>query len=122
MNLFGYTGNIATLDLKDAKINISKEKLEDLRFYIGGFGMNCKLFADLYNPNSNPFSPENPLIFGTGPLVGTLSPGASRTVAISKFPATNAIANSCGSMSFGFHLKQAGYDHIVIQGISDKPC
>jgi aldehyde:ferredoxin oxidoreductase len=122
MNLFGYTGNIVTLDLKDAKINISKEKLEDLRFYIGGFGMNCKLFADLYNPKSNPFSPENPLIFGTGPLVGTLSPGASRTVAISKFPATNAIANSCGSMSFGFHLKQAGYDHIVIQGKSDKPC
>lgn len=122
MELFGYTGKIVTVDLKDAQVTISKENLEDLRTYIGGFGMNCKLFADLHNPNINPLSPENTIIFGTGPLVGTLAPGASRTVAISKFPATNAIANSCGSMSFGFHLKQAGYDHIVIQGKSDKPC
>jgi aldehyde:ferredoxin oxidoreductase len=49
-------------------------------------------------------------------------PGASRTVVMSKFPATGAIANSCGSMSFGFYMKQAGYDHIIIRGRADKPC
>jgi aldehyde:ferredoxin oxidoreductase len=122
MDLYGYTGNIANVDLNDGQISLSKEKLEDLQNFIGGFGMNCKLFADLHIPNNNSLSPENPIIIGTGPLVGTLAPGASRTVAISKFPATKAIANSCGSMSFGYHLKQAGYDHIVIQGKSDEHC
>jgi aldehyde:ferredoxin oxidoreductase len=122
MEFHGYTGNIMTTDLTNGKINTSKERFEDLHNYIGGFGMNCKLFAKHYQPNSDCLSLDNPIIFGTGPLVGTMTPGASRTVAISKFPATNAIANSCGSMSFGFHLKQAGYDHIVIQGTSAEPC
>lgn len=118
----GYTGNILTVDLTNEKINTSKERFEDLHDYIGGFGMNCKLFAKHYRPNSHCLSPDNPIIFGTGPLVGTSTPGASRSVAISKFPATNAIANSCGSMSFGFNLKQAGYDHLIIKGKSLDPC
>ena len=122
MNFFGYTGNILTVDLTANRIRIIKEKIEDLRDFIGGFGMNCKLFAEYYQPKIDPFSTENPIIFGTGPLVGTLTPGASRTVAISKFPATNSIANSCGSMSFGFNLKQAGYDHLLVQGKSEEPC
>ncbi|MFW9952623.1 MAG: aldehyde ferredoxin oxidoreductase N-terminal domain-containing protein, partial [Candidatus Thorarchaeota archaeon] len=122
MTLFGYSGNILTVDLTNNQIQISKEVIKDLRNFIGGFGMNCKLFAELVQPNLNPLSPENPIIIGTGPLVGTITPGASRTVAISKFPASNAIANSCGSMSFGFNLKQAGYDHIIIQGKSSEPC
>jgi aldehyde:ferredoxin oxidoreductase len=122
MTFFGYTGNILNINLTTNQNRITKEKPEDLRDFIGGFGMNCKLFAELYSPNINPLSTENPIIFGTGPLVGTLSPGASRTVAISKFPATNAIANSCGSMSFGFNLKHAGYDHLLVQGKSEEPC
>ncbi|MHA1296625.1 MAG: aldehyde ferredoxin oxidoreductase N-terminal domain-containing protein, partial [Promethearchaeota archaeon] len=88
---------------------------------MGGFGMNCKLAAEYLKPRIDPFSPENVIILGTGPLVGTIMLGSSRLVGITKFPATGAIANSCGSMSFGFHLKQSGYDHVVIKEISDKP-
>lgn len=84
-------------------------------------GMNCKLAAEYIKPKIDPLSPENSIIIGAGPLVGTITPAASRVVGISKFPASGAIANSCGSMSFGFHLKQAGYDHVIITGKAEYP-
>ena len=117
----GYTGNILNIDLTGDKISITKENLDDLKQFIGGFGMNCKLGAELIKPKIDPISPDNFIIIGAGPLVGTITPGASRTAGISKFPATGAIANSCGSMSFGFHLKNAGYDHIIVSGKAEKP-
>ena len=117
----GYTGNILNVDLTGDKISITKENPDDLKQFIGGFGMNCKLGSTRIKPTMDPFAPDNYIIVGTGPLVGTITPGASRTAGISKFPATGAIANSCGSMSFGFHLKNAGYDHVVISGKTEKP-
>lgn len=117
---YGYTGKILNVDLTNDKISVEHERIEDLRLFIGGMGMNCILGAEILKTKLDPFSEENVIILGVGPLVGTITPGASRTVGLSKFPATGAIANSCGSMSFGFNLKNAGFDHIIISGKSDK--
>jgi aldehyde:ferredoxin oxidoreductase len=121
MDFNGYTGNILNVDLTNNKISLSKEHIEDLKKFIGGSGMNTKLGAERLSPNTDPLSTENIIILGAGPLVGTITPGASRSVGFSKFPATGAIANSCGSMNFGFNLKLAGYDHVIISGKSEKP-
>lgn len=117
----GYTGNIINVTLTDNKINISKLNFKDVNHFIGGLGINTKLAADLFKPNIDPLSPTNNIIIGVGPLVGTITPGSSRSVGTSKFPATGAIASSCGSMSFGFNLKHAGYDNIIISGKAEKP-
>ena len=90
MNFKGYTGNILDIDLSNDKIRVQKEKFEDLKKYIGGLGMNCFLAAERLKPQTDPFSPENPIIIGTGPLVGTIMPGSSRTTGLTKFPATQA--------------------------------
>lgn len=121
MDWYGYTGKILNVDLTEDKTSIIKENLGDLKRFIGGFGMNCLLGAERIKPNTDPLSRNNIIIIGTGPLVGTITPGASRTAGLSKFPATGALANSCGSMSFGFHLKNAGFDHIIISGKAEKP-
>ena len=80
----GYTGKMLNVDLTDNKISVSKESQKDIKQFIGGFGMNCKLGADLIRPKIDPLSIENPIIIGTGPLVGTITPGASRTVGFTK--------------------------------------
>ncbi|HUY01576.1 MAG TPA: aldehyde ferredoxin oxidoreductase N-terminal domain-containing protein [Candidatus Deferrimicrobium sp.] len=121
MEWHGYTGNILEVDLTRNKISVQKESLKDLQKFIGGMGMNCRLAIDYIKPGLDPLSPENVIILGAGPLVGTITPGSSRIVGLSKFPASGAIANSCGSMSFGFHLKQSGYDHVVISGRAEDP-
>jgi len=39
--------------------------------FIGGCGIGLRLLADLLKPGIDPLSPENPVIIGAGPLVGT---------------------------------------------------
>ena len=121
MELNGYTGNILNVNLTNDEITVARQNAEDIKQFIGGIGINTKFAAELIKPHIDPLSPENYIILGVGPLVGTITPGSSRTVGTSKFPATGAIAYSCGSMSFGFQLKQAGFDHVIISGKAEKP-
>jgi len=117
----GYTGNIINVNLTSNEISLSKQNFNDIKQFGGGLGINTKLAADMFEPNIDPLSPKNHIIIGVGPMVGTITPGSSRTVGTSKFPATGAVAYSCGSMSFGFNLKLAGYDNIIISGKAEKP-
>jgi aldehyde:ferredoxin oxidoreductase len=121
MNWNGYTGNIFTIDLTTNSTSKTELNVSDIEKFVGGLGINTKLAAELIKPKIDPFSPENVIIIGTGPLVGTITPGASRIVGTTKFPATGAIAYSCGSMSFGFNFKHAGFDHLIISGKAKSP-
>jgi aldehyde:ferredoxin oxidoreductase len=117
----GYSGKIINVDLSTNKIRLTDLNFNEINQFIGGIGINTKIAAKIIKPEVNPLLPENPIIIGAGPVVGTITPGSSRIVATSKYPATEAITHSCGSMSFGLNLKQAGYDHIIISGKADKP-
>ena len=121
MDWNGYTGNVLYVNLNDKEIKINRQNIDDIKKFIGGLGTSIKLAADLIKSNTKPFSAENHIIIGVGPLVGTITPGSSRTVGVSKFPATGAIGYSCGSMSFGCQLKNAGFDNIIISGKAEKP-
>ncbi|MBW2553507.1 MAG: hypothetical protein JRE20_05170, partial [Deltaproteobacteria bacterium] len=77
-NTHGWRGRILQVDLSNSKIWEEKLSEELINGYIGGAGINAKLFYDLMrdNPQMDPLSPENPLIFGFGPVVGTAFPCA----------------------------------------------
>jgi aldehyde:ferredoxin oxidoreductase len=69
----------------------------------------------------DPFHPDAPLIFGVGPLGGTQAPCSGRFTLTFKSPLTGIFADSnCGG-HFGPELKMAGYDHVVVTGVSDFP-
>ncbi|MHA1799326.1 MAG: aldehyde ferredoxin oxidoreductase N-terminal domain-containing protein, partial [Candidatus Helarchaeota archaeon] len=121
MEYYGYAGKILIADLTNREFKERDLDIKEIKDFIGGFGLNVKLASEFSRPKLDPLSENNPIIIGTGPLVGTIVPGATRTVATTKFPASNAIANVCGAMSFGFHLKNSGYDNIVITGKADTP-
>jgi aldehyde:ferredoxin oxidoreductase len=60
------------------------------------------------------------LIFGTGPLTGTmLASGRINITAMS--PLTRILGDCNGGSHFSPELKFAGYDHIVFTGKADKP-
>ena len=61
----GYTGNILNVNLTDNKIWMSKQDLNDISKFIGGFGINTKLAVELIKPNIDPLSEENILVFAT---------------------------------------------------------
>ncbi len=89
--------------------------------------MNLMLASDLIVPGTDPLSPENPIIIGTGPLVG-VTPGAAKIGCTTKLalPATAdgryyITTAMSGSRGFADMMKRAGFDHIVIKGKADDP-
>ncbi len=117
----GYAGNILFVNLTDG--SIKREPLEEAvaRKFIGGTGVNALLAYRHIKAGIDPLSPDNTLIMGAGPLVGTLIPGSARVEVTAKSPLTGVIGISNGGNTPGIMLKYAGYDHLVVTGKADKP-
>ena len=119
--MYGWTGKTVTIDLTDSEIKESKSNAANLQSFIGGRGLGVKLYSDAADPNIDPLSPENILIFATGPLTGTLAPMSGRHVMVSKSPLTGTIFDSSSGGFFGKELKFAGIDALVIKGRAEEP-
>lgn len=61
-----------------------------------------------------------PLVFATGPLVGTAAPTSGRMSVISRSPLTGTIFDCSVGGRFGTTLKRAGYDYLEIIGSADE--
>jgi len=89
--------------------------------FIGGKAINLKILFDGVGKATNPLDPDNLLIFGAGPLVGTPFPGACRVDVMAKSPVTGALGDSGMGGYLGSEMKFAGYDHLVIEGKASMP-
>ena len=80
----GYLGRILRVDLGTGEI--SREPLNEdfLMDYIGGTGLGVRMLYDELKPGTDPLAPENPLVFTTGPLTGTVVPGSGTYTVASK--------------------------------------
>ncbi|RLG47526.1 MAG: aldehyde ferredoxin oxidoreductase [Thermoproteota archaeon] len=117
----GWAGRVLWVDLTRGKI-VPRELDESLAlFLLGGTGFAAKWLWDMVTPEVEPFSPENPLIFATGVLTGTIFPQASRYVVAARSPLTDVYGEAHAAGHFAPELKFAGYDAVVFTGRSDKP-
>src|SRR4030042_21952 len=91
-------------------------KLTELHF--GGLGTNARILWDRVPPETEPFSPDNLLIFSAGLLVGTPATGANRTIVSTFSPQTLLMAYSMMGGFWGPELKYAGYDKVILRGKS----
>jgi aldehyde:ferredoxin oxidoreductase len=119
--LKGYMGTIARVDLTNKKINYEPLNDELARKYLGGVGLAAKILWDETGASTEPFSPENPLVFMTGPLTGTNLPKSSRYILAGLSPLTGIWGQAHGGGSFPDELKHGGFDGIVIEGESESP-
>ncbi len=119
----GYTGKILRIDLTAKKI--TREQLPEetvLRKYIGGTGLAVRILNKEVSAHTQPLSPENRLIFMTGPMTGTKYPCSSDTTVVTINANTGyTIGDSHTHGFFGAYLKFAGYDGMIFQGASDRP-
>ena len=118
----GMTGRLLEIDLTNGKTKDLPVSRDSFEKYIGGRGLGARLLYDLLPPKTDPFSPDNPLLFLTGPLTGTLVTGSSKFVVITKSPLTQGWCDSYSSGRISVELKKAGYDGLVICGKSNAPC
>jgi aldehyde:ferredoxin oxidoreductase len=118
---FGWAGFDLEIDLSKGKVEKKERDPEFCKMYLGSRGVGSKILWDRVPAEADPFSEQNLLILGAGPLVGTLAPGANRTVLTTRSPQTSLETYSSMGGFWAPELKQAGYDNIVIAGRSPDP-
>jgi aldehyde:ferredoxin oxidoreductase len=117
----GYINRILYVDLDGGRIWDEPLNVEYARQFVGGSGLAARYLADMVGPDTEPLGPENPLIFMTGPFVGTQVPAAGRYEVVARSPLTGFTGESNSGGFFGPALRQAGYDGIVITGRASRP-
>lgn len=118
---YGWTGNVLKVNLTTKTISTEKLDQDVLTKFVGSRGINSYLAYKYIKPGIDPLGPENRLIFGVGPLTGTLAPASGRWTVTTKSPMTGILGDAnCGG-HWAAELKFAGFDHIVFEGVSDRP-
>jgi aldehyde:ferredoxin oxidoreductase len=119
---FGYAGHILYIDLSRERIEEKRLNIQDIDTFLGGIGLATKIVIDeIPDPMIDPFSPDNVLVFMTGPLTGSPVYGGSRYVVAAKSPLTMAWGETHIAGYWGPELKKAGFDGIVIKGKATSP-
>lgn len=117
-----YYEKYARINLTTGEIAVEQWKPELARGFIGGRGLGAKLLYDTGAASADPLSPENKLIFITGPMTAAAVPSAGRYSVVTKSPLTGMLASSTAGGVWGTKLKRAGWDAIVVEGAASEWC
>ena len=119
--LGGFMGKVLKIDLTNKEVREYPWNDEDREKYLGAKIMAAKIIYDNISGPIDPFAEENLLVFTTGPMTGSGAPSSSRFNISTISPLTGFLTSSnCGG-NFGFNLKKAGYDGIVLTGKAERP-
>ena len=116
-----WTGKILRVNLTSGSCSTEQLNMEWAQKYLGQRGLASKYLSEEIDPKVEPLSPENKLIFATGPLTGTCASTGGRYSVITKGALTGAIACSNSRGYFGPEMKFAGWDMIILEGRSPSP-
>lgn len=119
--MYGWIGKVLRVNLTEGSVKIENLNQEWAKDYIGARGLGSRYFVEEVSPKVDPLSPENKLIFATGPTTGTLGTSTGRYEVVTKGPLTGTIAASNSGGMFGPEIKFAGFDMIIFEGVSKKP-
>lgn len=109
------------VDLGNNAITESRTKKKDAENFLGGRGLGCTLMENMADPEVEPLSPGNLLIFSTGPLTGTGAPLSGHFSICTISPLTRTIFDSNTGGSFSAEMKFAGIDSLIITGRAESP-
>jgi aldehyde:ferredoxin oxidoreductase len=120
---YGWAGKILCVDLTKATVTKKSTINYEPKKFIGGVGLNTKIFWNLGCPRVAAFDPANPLIISVGPLTGLSGPfNRAEVCSISPqcYPEELFTYSGFGG-KWPSELKYAGYDGIVILGKANEP-
>ncbi|MCG8478830.1 MAG: aldehyde ferredoxin oxidoreductase family protein [Spirochaetales bacterium] len=116
-----YMGKMLRVNLTSGSITTERTPMDLAKLYIGGRGLGSRILIDEIDPKVDALSPDNKLIFATGPLTNTGAPTGGRYMVVTKSPLTGTIASSNSGGVFGAYLKKAGYDVVIFEGKAANP-
>ena len=116
-----WAGKILRVNLSAGTVTPEPLNMDWARQYLGSRGLGTKYLVSEIDPQVDPLSPDNKIIWATGPLTGTMASTGGRYTVITKGPLTGAIACSNSGGYWGAELKMAGWDMVIFEGKSPKP-
>ena len=117
----GYAGRYLRVDLSRGRLSTLPLPEELASQFLGGNGFGTKILWDEVGRDVDPLSPDNKLVFASGPFTGTIFPTAGRLEVISKSPLTGTYGDANSGGHFTPELKRSGFDMIIFEGRSPKP-
>ena len=119
-SLKGYNLRILRVNLSSNRYRVEDLDPEHARMFIGGKGLGLLYLTREVPPGTDPLSPGNKLVFAAGPFNGIV-PGASKIAVVSKSPLTRLVHDSYAGEFFAPMLRAAGYDMLIVEGVSRDP-
>jgi aldehyde:ferredoxin oxidoreductase len=124
MEITGRAAKFLRVDLSGREWSEYPVSEKDQRLYLGGKGLAVKIYYDLMHggfARAEALSPENPVIFSLGVLLGTKAPCSARFEVLTRSPLTGLLTGSSCGGPFGEALRTAGWDGLIVQGASAEP-
>ena len=117
----GFYGKLLSIDLTDQLFDEIAIEEEVLKQYLGVKGLGAYLLNKYNPPQVPPLDQANNLIFSTGPTAGSKVWGSSRYGVFTKSPLTGFFSESYSGGKVPEAMDAAGYDAVMIHGISKVP-
>jgi benzoyl-CoA reductase subunit BamB len=117
---YAETGFNLEIDLSRGSVERVETDPKNTELHLGGLGTNAKILWDRVPPDTEPFSPDNLLIFSAGLLCGTPAVGSNRTIVSTFSPQTLFMGYSMMGGFWAPELKYAGYDKVILRGKSPR--
>ncbi len=117
----GFYNRILSIDLDTETFDIQPIEEEIYQTYLGVKGLASYLLYTLNPAGVDPLSPDNHLIFATGPVSQSTVWGGSRYGVFTKSPQTGFYAESYSGGKVPEAIDAAGFDAVVIKGACRRP-
>lgn len=119
--MYGFYGRILLVNLSERTYRIEPLADELTAASLGGKGLATRLLLERNPTGVDPFSPENHLIFATGPLCQSRIWGGSRYGVFTKSPQTLLYSESYAGGKAPEAIDAAGFDAILFHGKAGQP-
>lgn len=118
---YGMAGRLLRVNLTQKTLKVEATPTELFARGFGARGVGAELLYKELPAHTDPLGPENMLIFLTGPLEGTLAPGANKITATFRSPLTGTYSFSLCGGHLAAELKFAGFDGLILTGRAEHP-
>jgi aldehyde:ferredoxin oxidoreductase len=114
-------GRLLRVNLTSGVIESDQIPAEWVREYVGGSALGARMLWEFLDPQLDPLDSRNPLLWITGPLVGTGGTTTGRFTICGRSPQTGLWGESNIGGFVGPELRLAGWDAILISGQAQQP-
>jgi aldehyde:ferredoxin oxidoreductase len=118
---FGFNNRILHVNLNDGSLEIEQPGEEFFKTYLGGRALVAHYLLKLVPPGADPLGPDNVLVFAPGIVTAAPFSGQGRNGIGAKSPLSGGFGNAEVGGFWGAECKRAGFDAIVVKGVSERP-